>query len=131
MLAEIVTTDDHIRLALPADAEYGRIARIAAAGLALRMGFSYREIEDLRLAVDEAIILLLRHDDGLGTMTIEFEPSPDQLVIDVTTAARDDLSADDEARDRFATIVGEVIDEYEIDEPEGRVRLVKSHEPTD
>jgi serine/threonine-protein kinase RsbW len=106
-----VTTDDHIRLALPADAEYGRIARIAAAGLALRMGFSYREIEDLRLAVDEAIILLLRQHSGDGTLTVEFDPSPDQLVIDVRTAPRDGSPSDDEGRQRFATIVGDVIDE--------------------
>jgi anti-sigma regulatory factor (Ser/Thr protein kinase) len=129
LAAQTVTTDDHIRLALPADAEYGRIARIAAAGLALRMGFSYREIEDLRLAVDEAIILLLRHDRGDGTLTIEFGPSPDQLVIEVRAAPSDTNQPDDEARERFATIVGDVLDEYEVDEPRRRIRMVKAHVP--
>lgn len=126
-----MTTDDHIRLALPADAEYGRIARIAAAGLALRMGFSYREIEDLRLAVDEAIILLLRHEDGESTITIKFERSADQLAIDIQAAPRDTNQTDDEGRARFATIVGDVIDEYEVDEPQRRIRMVKSHVATD
>ena len=39
---------DEIRLTLPSEPEYGRLARIAAAALALRAGFDYPEIEDLR-----------------------------------------------------------------------------------
>jgi hypothetical protein len=58
----IGTRDDHVRLSLPARHEYARIARIGVAALALRMGFTYREIEDLRLAVDEALIFLLGSD---------------------------------------------------------------------
>ena len=122
-----MTTDDHIRLSIPADAGYGRIARIAAAGLALRLGFSYREIEDLRLAVDEALILLLRDDHSDGTLMVEFEPSPDQLVVDVRAGSDEGEPPDDEGIERFVTIVDEVVDKYEIDESNRRVRLVKSH----
>jgi anti-sigma regulatory factor (Ser/Thr protein kinase) len=126
-----VTTDDHIRLALPADAEYGRIARIAAAGLALRLGFTYREIEDLRLAVDESIILLLRHDHRDGTLTIEFEPSDDRLVIDVHASSDEGSTPDQASCERFASIVGDVVDRYELDETGRHIRLVKSHAPVD
>lgn len=135
-----MTTDDYIRLALPADAEYGRLARIAAAGLALRLGFTYREIEDLRLAVDEAVIFLLRHDRRDGTLTVEFEPSPDQLVVDVRASGE----ADDEAgaggdpapddpgdQERFARIVADVVDAFDVDDTGSHIRLVKSHTPVD
>ena len=40
-------------LSLPAGPEFVRLARVTAAGLASRLGFSWDEIEDLRLAVDE------------------------------------------------------------------------------
>lgn len=58
------TSDDRIRLVLPADPAYGRIARIAVSSVALRLGVPYPVVEDLRLAVDEAVILLLRPDAG-------------------------------------------------------------------
>ena len=126
-----MTPDDHIRLALPADAEYGRIARIAAAGLALRMGFSYREIEDLRLAVDEALILLLRPDHADGVLTLEFAPTTDLLVIDLDAGADGGSPPDEASRARFADIVGDVVDRYELADDGHRVRLVKSHARVD
>lgn len=90
------------------------------------MGFSYREIEDLRLAVDEALILVLRPEQGDGVLTVEFAPGDDLLVIDVD-AGSGGGPPDDESRERFADIVGEVVDRYEIDGEGHRVRLVKSH----
>ncbi len=55
---------DEIRLDLPASGPYARIARVAASSLALRLGAPARAIEDLRLAVDEAVVLLLSASRG-------------------------------------------------------------------
>jgi hypothetical protein len=55
---------DEIRLDLPASGPYARIARVAASSLALRLGAPARAIEDLRLAVDEAVVLLLSVSRG-------------------------------------------------------------------
>jgi hypothetical protein len=127
-----VATHDQIRLALPADAEYGRIARIAAAGLALRLGFSYSEIEDLRLAVDETVILLLRQESDDGTLTILFDPTPERITIDAHGPAGS-RSADGSAEsfERFSSIVADVVDRYEVDENCTHVRLVKDHRAVD
>lgn len=57
---------DEIQLRLPGDPAYGRLARIAATSLARRLGFTFRQIEDLGLAVDEAVILL--HQPASGTV---------------------------------------------------------------
>ncbi|MCU0271701.1 MAG: hypothetical protein MUE34_00555 [Acidimicrobiales bacterium] len=55
---------DEIRLDLPASGPYARIARVAASSLALRLRVPARRIEDLRLAVDEALVLLLSVSRG-------------------------------------------------------------------
>lgn len=46
-------TDDEVRLAVPATAEFLRLARVTASGVASRLGFTYDEVDDLRLAIDE------------------------------------------------------------------------------
>lgn len=44
---------------MPADGAYLSVLRTAAAGLAARMDFTLDEIEDLRIAIDEACAMLL------------------------------------------------------------------------
>ncbi len=81
---------DKIRLVLPAEPQYGRLARITVSDLALRLGFTYRAIEDLRLAVDETIILLLRPEGRAGTITLVFSVDQAGVGIDATTTAGED-----------------------------------------
>lgn len=117
-----VTSGDRVRLVLPAEPGYGRIARIAASSLALRLGLSFAEIEDLRLAVDETVILLLRPELG-GEITIEFAIGADSLTIDATGAPSDGpLVFEPEALARFEALVGDTVDEHSIDG--SHVRLV-------
>jgi hypothetical protein len=124
-------SDETIRLTLPATPRYGRVARTAAKGLALRLGYSYREIEDLCLALDEALILLLRPDSDDGTLTIVFDPTGEDLVVDAeVTTGLTGAGADDEARSRFKTLVDPVVDSWEIDDAGVAVHLVK-HRLTD
>jgi len=119
---------DHINLTLPAEPEYGRIARIAASSIALRLGLPFADIEDIRLAIDETIILLLRPEGSPGEITVEFAIEPEQLVIEATTTAgRDQHWLDSGARKRFDELVGETVDEHDIDEDLFRVRLVKRY----
>ncbi|NLT56505.1 MAG: hypothetical protein GXX79_18470 [Actinomycetales bacterium] len=54
-------TTDSIELKVPADPAYLAVIRTAAAGLAARLDLTLDEIEDLRIAVDEACALLLDH----------------------------------------------------------------------
>jgi hypothetical protein len=117
---------DRIRLVLPAEPDYGRIARVAASSLALRLGLTFVEIEDLRIAVDEALILLLRPEGTPGEITLEFTVEPGQLTIDVSaTPAPDAPATDPGALHRFEEIVEDTVDEYTADPAAGQVRLVK------
>jgi hypothetical protein len=119
---------DVIRLVLPAEPEYGRIARVAASSLALRLGLTFADIEDLRIAVDEAIILLLRPEGSPGQITLEFTVEPHVLVIDATTTAgRDQHWIDTGALRRFEEIVADTIDEHAVDLDNRHVHIVKRY----
>lgn len=50
-----------VELIFPPRARHLRLARLLASGFAVDMGFTIDEIEDLRLAVDEACAVLVAH----------------------------------------------------------------------
>lgn len=122
------TAGDQIRLVLPAEPDYGRLARIAASSLALRLGLTFADIEDLRIAVDETVILLLRPEGSRGDITLEFTIEPNALVIDASTTAGDDQHwLDAGARRRFDEIVQDTVDVHEVDEELHHVHIVKKY----
>jgi serine/threonine-protein kinase RsbW len=57
---------DTVHLRVPADPAYLAVIRTATAGLAARLDLTLDEIEDLRIAVDEACGLLLDHQTHPG-----------------------------------------------------------------
>ena len=73
---------DFIEMKFPAKADYVGVARLTISGIANRMGFSYEDIEDLKVAVSEAISNVVAHayDDG-GEVTIGFGVYEDRLEI--------------------------------------------------
>ena len=76
---------DVIRMTIPAVLSYVRLPRVAIAGLATRSGFSYDEVEDLRLAVGEVCQVLLDGADRNGTLTIEFTVERARIRVAVTS----------------------------------------------
>ena len=63
--------DGDVRLVVPAAPEYLRLVRLTAAGLASRLGFTFDEVEDLRIAVDELCFHLLGGaDNGIVDRTM-------------------------------------------------------------
>lgn len=120
------TQTDEIRLTLPADPRYGRVARVAATGIGMRLGMEWPDIQDLSLALDETVILLLRPEGSSGEMTFTFTIEPDQLIIDATsTAGTDQFWTDDAAIGRFEEILDDVIDVHTLDATGRHVTLVK------
>jgi anti-sigma regulatory factor (Ser/Thr protein kinase) len=78
-----LTSTDSIRLSVPATSASVRIARAGAAGLATRAGFTYREVEQITLAVGEAAAVLTREHGDAGTLTLLFDIDADALRIDL------------------------------------------------
>ena len=75
--------EDAVEIRLPADSAYLSVLRTATAGLAARLDFTLDEIEDLRIAVDEACAMLLPHAVETAQLTCRFELTPETLEVTV------------------------------------------------
>lgn len=113
-----------VRLVVPAEPEYLRLVRLTAAGLASRMGFTFDEVEDLRIAVDEVCFLLLDGD----VIDLRYSAGPDSISIEGSTSGDGDLP---EPNDLSMQILTALVDEVAITSEGGRLafRLVKTKEP--
>jgi serine/threonine-protein kinase RsbW len=80
--------DDVVTLRLPADSAYLSVLRTATAGLAARLDFTLDDIEDLRIAVDEACALLLPDAIPESGLTCDFTVGKESLAIRVSVASR-------------------------------------------
>jgi hypothetical protein len=112
---------DVVRLRLPAGTAYGRVARVTTAAIARRHEFTHREVEDLRLANDEAIIALLDEEDVEAAVDLTYTIDGAQIAIDVDGAT----GRPPEAVARFHTIVTGLVDQADLDLEAGTVHLVK------
>jgi serine/threonine-protein kinase RsbW len=78
---------DVVELTVPAQVPYLAVVRTATAGLAARLGFTLDEIEDLRIAVDEACAMLLGlpSANSAGELRCRFEMTADGIGVMVST----------------------------------------------
>lgn len=86
-LPESAPQDDLVVLTVPADSAYLSVLRTATAGLAARLHFTLDQIEDLRIAVDEACAMLLAHAPDDSELTCRFEVVEDTLTVAVSVPA--------------------------------------------
>jgi len=123
-----MTDNDRVVVSVPAHGEYARTVRLAAAELAVRAGMNIDDVDDVKLAVDEAFVYACERTDG-GQVTFSFslaEGSLGLLVGPLSGPCDDDDST--EPGDRYARFILEsVCDEYEIIDVDGscHVRLLK------
>ena len=118
---------EEVRLTMPATPQLLRVARLTAAALASRLGFSFDEIEDVKIAVDELCFALVGSRGRDGTLTITYRLGDRQLEI----AGEGEFALDGEQSpapsDLSSQILAAVVDEHELTR-EGnamRFRLVK------
>ncbi|MCH5585388.1 anti-sigma B factor RsbW [Shimazuella sp. AN120528] len=76
---------DLVNLVIPAKSDFVSIARLAVSGIANRMGFSYDDIEDLKLAVSEACTNAVDalYTDGDGDIRVCCNIFSNRLEIEV------------------------------------------------
>jgi serine/threonine-protein kinase RsbW len=78
-----------LHLEIPASGVYLSVVRAAATGLAAQLQFTYEEIDDLRIAVDEACAQLLARRGSARTLRIDYQLEPAELRVDVSVEAPD------------------------------------------
>lgn len=119
---------ERVRLTLPADAAYGRIARLTASGLALRQGFSYEDVEALRQAVDEAVRLLVEPPRApRHRITVTFGIEASALTVQLVGTEDGDAQAPLEAAAcaRFTANVSDLVDSVRVEAAASQVDLTK------
>jgi serine/threonine-protein kinase RsbW len=80
-----VTAD--VELRLPADGAYASVLRTLTAGLAARLDFTMDDIEDLRIAVSEAVSMVLDQADAGADLVGRFRLEPARLTVEITAAS--------------------------------------------
>lgn len=79
---------DYVDLVIPAKPEYVGIVRLTTSGVANRMGYSYDDIEDIKIAVSEACTNAVNHaykgrEDGKVSIKISsFSDRLEIMVVD-------------------------------------------------
>ncbi len=139
---------EEVRLTMPATPQLMRVARLTAAGLASRLGFSFDEIEDVKIAVDELCFALVGTKGRDGDLTLVYRLQADRLVIEGTgdfarsnnalghDAAKDNAAGDPGSSLRTSElstrILSAVVDEHEVFDHDGSVsfRLAKRRTAT-
>jgi serine/threonine-protein kinase RsbW len=84
-----LTLRDVVTVRLPAASAYLSVLRTATAGLAARLDFTLDEIEDLRIAVDEACAMLLVQAVPGTDLECEFELTGEAMRIAVSVLSVD------------------------------------------
>ena len=117
-------TTEEIQLEIPASAGYLRLARLAAADVGARAGFSFEDIDDLRIAVDE-LCYAISGVDGDSRLTLVYRLSDHCVEVEGRCSGN---GVGPQTSELGRTIVGAVVDEFELSQ-EGdvsRFRFVKA-----
>lgn len=116
---------DFVEVRLPAAGAYLSVLRTATAGLAARLDFTLDEIEDLRIAVDEACAILLQQAVPGGVLRCVFRLVGDSLRVTVSAPTTDGHAP---ARDTFAwTVLSALAGEVEATVEEDRTVSISLH----
>lgn len=109
-----------VTLVLPADTAYVSLARSVAASMAARADLTVDHLEDVRLAVDEAVSQLV-HDSSDGTVTVTFTLQADGLAIEVSARTK---SNEAPAKDTFSwTVLTALVDDVTAVAADGVVTI--------
>lgn len=82
----MISKQRSIGITIPAEADYIDIVRLTLYGIATRIGFSYEQIEDMKVAVSEAcnnVVIHAYDNREVEDIEIAFEEIKDGLVITI------------------------------------------------
>ena len=118
------TSEGAVELVVPADPAYLAVLRTATAGMAARLDLDLDEIEDLRIAVDEACALLLGEARPGDRLRSVFVLGGDWLQVELSGPATSLPEDGSIAWAVLAALVGEVEVQHADGTQPARVRLL-------
>lgn len=128
---------DRISLTVPSRPEYAKAVRMTASALASRMGATYEDLDDIRIAAEELFVYACDQTGEDADVAIAFIIGDGDMAISVRLPGGDRATDEDaERRAAYATfILQSVSDHYELaSDAEGRYLKVRKRlgaEPDD
>jgi hypothetical protein len=95
-----------------------RVARLAATALGSVAGFTVDDNDDLRIAVDELVVMSIEGGSG-GGVTMRFSIADGEVRVEAETDAADDLPSNPERFMLSEQILGVVTDWYAVSASDG------------
>jgi serine/threonine-protein kinase RsbW len=118
-------TVPEVRLSVPAHGAFLSLIRTTSAAVAARLEMTIDEIEDLRIAVDEAAAMLLPSVADDRSVDVVFTLGADELTISLSAHTGDALAPD---QDGFGwTVLSALAGSVSADHADGRTTIVLSH----
>jgi serine/threonine-protein kinase RsbW len=116
--------DANIRVIIPAQSRFLRIARLTAAGVAGDLGFGLQDIEDLRVAIDEMSAVLIDGADPSLELELVYRIDGSDLEVEGRCAQFGDAP---ELHPVARELLAMTADEFSVEsDAEGRrFRLIK------
>lgn len=116
--------EELIRLRLPTDPFSRQIIRLAVYMVASRMEFNLAQLEDLRIAVDEASSYTLSHTPEEGAFQVEIETGRESLEIVLISTLAEDCGGQLAIPASLSRLIMEsVVDGVDIQNDEGICRI--------
>lgn len=119
---------ERVYLRIPARQPYAPIVKVGAAALARRLDMNFADLDDLRLVMDQAMVMLL---DGFEAdqqedlhIDVVFRIVDNRLEFEASRTAGNGLS--ERAVRLFTRITRGLLDELRVDHDAGSVRLSKA-----
>jgi serine/threonine-protein kinase RsbW len=116
--------EDIVRLRLPTDPFSQQIIRLAVYMIASRMEFNLADLEDLRIAVDEASTYTLAQTSEESIIQVEIETGEEFLQIVLASTTSEDCAASLAVPASLSRLIMEsVVDAVDIDNEEDVCRI--------
>lgn len=106
-------TDSPVRVVLPSEPQYARIARLVASGMGTLAGFDLDAIEDLRISIDELFVELIELGDG-SEIEIEVSTNGQHVEASGHTRANPNAIVDEQRRDLARQILRVACAEHRV-----------------
>jgi serine/threonine-protein kinase RsbW len=115
---------DSIILTVPARSDYAKTVRMTAAQLASRLGMSFDQVDDVRIAAEEAFVYACERMAETEDVTFTFLVSDDALEVTVGPLPECVSPEATQAADNYAEfILRSVCDDFSLDRESGECHL--------